>query len=701
MLTFVLGASLASGLSWSAVTSGPVGAATTGAEGSTAGAKSGSGLLTLLSQTATVQPSASGPASFTLHLGIGSSAPSGATVGLTLYHHLGTRSQFQQSLGDSSLGAPLTHLDAVPVTSLPAAAGRGVTLTMDVVPSAGTTTGASPTLDLRCTPTQLRCTGVYPVVVSLYPPGQGSSAIDRFTTYLTYVQQKSTATAALRFAWVVPVAAPMTIKEGSKDPATAVAAPAKSTVSALSGLVTSLKQYPQVPVTLEASPQTLQALAAGGPIGKAVTQGIATMVRSDPSARQLPPESYVPIDLGAFAAAGETGEITGQMTQGAAALRALGVDAGSSRTWVATGTVGNALGTGLADPQVDATQLVVPDDQLAADAAQTTGGTWASTFQLDFTGGGQPVTAAAADTELAAHFTADRKDPALEVAQLLADVAMVHFEFPFATGRGVVAVAPAGWVPNQPFDDALLAGLATNPIVTPETLDGFFASVHQDGTRHLGSSGPGPTLPHGLAHQISTARLHLTGFDTAVKTRPAPVLTDLDQLLLASEAASLSPARQSAGVATFSRSLETQLNQITFASAGNLTLTARTGSIPITISSSAPYTVVGKLSVTSDKFQFPQGATRKLTLDHRTNPVRIQVEARTSGDLPIQAQLETSDGNLVIAEGQFTVRSTATSVVGVVLTAVALAVLLAWWARTWFTGRRRRRAAKGQRAAGG
>ena len=56
-------------------------------------------------------------------------------------------------------------------------------------------------------------------------------------------------------------------------------------------------------------------------------------------------------------------------------------------------------------------------------------------------------------------------------------------------------------------------------------------------------------------------------------------------------------------------------------------------------------------------------------------------------------------GSLVIAQGQLTVRSTATSIVGIVLTAAALVVLLAWWARTWQAGRRKKRAARGRRAA--
>ena len=81
----------------------------------------------------------------------------------------------------------------------------------------------------------------------------------------------------------------------------------------------------------------------------------------------------------------------------------------------------------------------------------------------------------------------------------------------------------------------------------------------------------------------------------------------------------------------------------------------------------------------------------------------MEVEARTSGVLPLQVTLvapRTDPGAppLVIAHGRLTVRSTATSVVGVVLTLLAIAVLAAWWIRTWRRGRRLRHVDAGQNA---
>jgi hypothetical protein len=71
--------------------------------------------------------------------------------------------------------------------------------------------------------------------------------------------------------------------------------------------------------------------------------------------------------------------------------------------------------------------------------------------------------------------------------------------------------------------------------------------------------------------------------------------------------------------------------------------------------------------------------------------VRVTAQARTSGDrLPIEITLHTPNGQLLLARSVLTVQSTAISFVGVALTILAGAVLLAWWARTWWRSRRRR-----------
>jgi len=258
-------------------------------------------------------------------------------------------------------------------------------------------------------------------------------------------------------------------------------------------------------------------------------------------------------------------------------------------------------------------------------------------------------------------------------------------------------VPPRHWVPNPVFDRVLLAGLTQNPIVEPVTLSRFFSSVSPAGPRELLRSGPGPVMRRALARAVSQARLALTSFDGAVAGRPPRVEAELDDLLLASESDTLSPNQQAEGVSSVERLLDEQLHLVRFATERTYTLTARTGMIPITVVSGAKYTVVARLSVSGNKFLFPHKGTRRMIrLDHSTNATRVDVEARSSGDLPLHVTLTSPDGRLVFARTLLTVRSTATSLVGVVLTAAALVILLTWWARTWRSGRRSRRSRRAE-----
>lgn len=691
-------------------TAGAAGAAAPAAAAARGG---GTPAITLASQTQWVTPAQPGAAAtFDLSVHVGRGVPAADEVVTTLYNNLRTRSGFEQALTHGPSGTPLDRTHPVAVSSLHPSDG-GQALAISVLPDATTPppAGGAPTLDLTCTPTTPttanQCTGVYPLVVSLVQPAAGGGSPvpvpgAHFTTFLTYAT--ATSPDRLGFAWVVPVAAPVDVRGGAHGPVHALVQPSAARVAALAGLAGSLAAHPGVALTVAASPQTLQALARSrDQAGPQAVQALVAASTTDPAQREFLAQPYVPIDLGALAGAGEGTEITAQMSEGSAVLKGLGVQtAPASGTWVAAGPAGNDLGTGLSAKGVGATSLVLPDTDLAplgGSAGSRAGtGTWASAFTISLGGKGPPVTAAASDGGLAAHFTADPADPVLAADQLLADLAMIHFERPDTpTPRAVVAVPPAGWTPSRAFDTALLTGLTTNPLVKPTTLAGYFAAFGKPGaqltTRRLATGGTGPVLPQSLASAITAQRLRLTAFDRAVPYNRT-VTTQLDQLLLASESSDLTRAGQAAGVNTFAGALDGQLSQVQLATERTITLTARSGYIPVTMVSTAPYTVVGTLTVSGGRFEFPHGSSRRLRLNHATTPVRIDVEARTSGDLPLDVTFTSPRGGLVIASGRLTVRSTATSLVGVVLTVLALLVLLGWWARTW--RRRRGHTARGR-----
>jgi len=169
------------------------------------------------------------------------------------------------------------------------------------------------------------------------------------------------------------------------------------------------------------------------------------------------------------------------------------------------------------------------------------------------------------------------------------------------------------------------------------------------------------------------------------------VSSQLGDLVLSSESTALRPDQQSGLLDNTGVAVDAQLSQLAVAGDRTVTLTSQRGTLQVTLVSSAPYPVDTVLSLTSDKLLFADGTTEwsqnaTLLPDH-TNVVPVTVRARTSGEFRVDIVLHSPNGGLELSSGTVDVRSTATSVVGVVLSLGAVAVLVVWWLRT---SRRRR-----------
>ena len=407
-------------------------------------------------------------------------------------------------------------------------------------------------------------------------------------------------------------------------------------------------------------------------------------------------QPYVPINLAALTEAGLSSEIGAQFGRGDDILRAGGLkpDGGA---WVDTsstlsaGDAGN-LASGL--QLAGATQAVVSDNDLAS--AGLSNYTFAQPFTLDL-GHGSTIPAAAADSSLSTRFTATPANPVLGAEQLLAGLSFVHFEDTFLRQpRGVVVAPPARWHPSTAFMDALLGGLTpANPALKAVTLSELFAQVPAGGNREPAVR----QLQSGAAnHGITTARpaaLRSTASSCPRSARPSTGtranLTTLGDTLLTTEARGLSNAGRSSALNAYAKSFAGTTGQVTLGTERTVTFTSQRAAIPVTVLSSAPYPVTVVVTLSSDKFTFPDGNTQRLTLVHPTTSVRVTAQARTSGDrLPIEVTLHTPDGQVLIAHTVLTVHSTEISFVGVALTVLAGAVLLFWWVRTWRRSRRAR-----------
>jgi hypothetical protein len=676
-------------------------------ENDTAGATSSGPALTLISQTPWVGPTAPW---FSLSVKAGSRSGPVADlhVELTFYNRISDDSELSQDTGSLPENGQINHFTWTLTTS----AGRASASTCTTVlpeesasppATAPTDTVAcpanSPTLTLGCTPGNGTCDGIYPVSVALYRPGT-DAPLGRFTTFLTYQEPNASSAAAtvggpLRVGLVMSLAAPLSPTSTT---------PSRGALEDVQRTTGVLAAHRGVAVTLAANPVTVASLQAGTTKEerRTVTQ-LAALSTAPTGDDELLDQPYVPIDVATLTRVGLSGEISAQLSRGTALLHAALLHP-TAGTWVDTSSTlssadAGALGTGLQAANAD--HLVLNDADLAPGGSDKL--TFAQTFSLPVGHSGR-VTAAATNSDVEGLFTAEPNDPVLAANQIVATLEFLHFELPNSPDhRGIVVEPPASAQTSTTLLTTLLTELAGNPVLSPVTLDQFFAQVRPGGNsepsaRHLvaapatpsSTAAKGSTLTAGAARHLTTARIHLESFTHAVSGHPA-VLVTLSDLLLATENRSFDSAQRAQALSVFIQRFGDEVNLVSLAAQSTITFTSRTAAIPVSVVSSATFTVKVVLSLSSDKFAFPNGNTRTLLLDHPTTPVRIQARSVTSGDrLPVEVTLTTPDGQLVIARAALTVHSTSISIVGIALTALAALVLLVWWGRTWRKGRRRR-----------
>jgi hypothetical protein len=669
----------------------------------------GTAPITLVSQTPWVVPEES----FDLKVRVGTAAPPTSELGLSVsvYSCLSSVSAFDQSVTSAAgpSGTPIdTTRSPLAVSGLPVTADGAVDLMMPVsVGATGTAPAGGFAIDLSSHSGQCADypTGVYPVRVQLVDTSTGQ-AIGGFTTHLVYTGTP-TGTQRLRVAVVLPIgttlgpAADPTTPRLAAHPSSALAQPSPASVAAISGTVAAISQsHPLVPVTLETSPQTVADLAATG--HQSIVAQLADL-SATPSVHQFASSPFVPVDASGLVDAGLAGELALQVARGSETLSsylprtssAPPVGAGSSPlgTWFSNDGVDTGT---LAQLQADGYgQVVVPAVSVPnAPANDST----AEPFALS-SSAGSSMTAVAADTDLASRFTGSPGDPVLAASQLVAELAQIYLEKPNDTAPRIVAVvAPNSWTDNPAFVTTLLGALDGNPVIEPVRTTDLFStlplSACRTGCRTLAGAEAGG-LP---ATAIRTERQRVAALATAASTAPAHgITTQLGDLVLAGESEHLRATQQSGVLHNAGAAVDAQLDQLQVSGDRTVTLTSQRGRVPVTIYSTAPYPVTGTLTLTSDKLTFPDGQSQTVTLSpSHYNVFNVNVETRASGLFKVDIALYSPGGGLMLSSGQVDVRSTATSVVGVILSLGAVAVLVVWWLRT----SRKRRAQRRRDEAG-
>lgn len=618
-----------------------------------------SGSIELLSQTPTVRRGGT----FEMSIGV-DGLPADGTIEVVLHGRVRSRSELSASMEGNGLRSAVYRV-AAPIAALPAAPGGGRRLAVSLDPSA-------PGGIALTTP------GAYPVEVRAVDVG--GAEVSTVVTHLLVEPGPQDESPPLAVAVVAEIDAPPSIDADETAPAAGV------DLSGASQLVAALTAQDDVAATLALRPELLEGLAASADPEQAALLDSLPGAAEGRSVLALP---YVAVSADALARAGLPGELDAQLERGRALLADLLRVEPSGTTWLASPDLGPAGVELLADAGVR--HLVVDPDQVEPLRSGVLRLSLAQTFVVDADVRPAPD-ALALDPDVVAR-VGTRASPGLELSRLLAELAVLWFEQPGIERAVVVPVDPS--VRGQVVE-GLLAGLDGGGIFRAVTLDDAFAAaspLRQPGgepvDRDLAPGRPS-TLARAVANELSDARALLASFVTLIgpdSPRAEPVA---NRLLLAT-ARELDDEERRAQLAAARAGVREVVAAISAPAQETITLTARDGTVPLTLRNDADIPVHVVVHLRSPKLEFPDGESIPLTLTDATTRVDIDVRALASGSFPLEVRVTSPDGAVTVSTIDFSVQSTAVSGVGVFLSAGAALFLMVWWARHW---RRTRRSAK-------
>jgi hypothetical protein len=581
--------------------------------------------------------------------------PAGASVRVDVHERLLSRIGFQDSLG-GDLGSTEIEVAPRPLAQLPArgAGTLGVGFTTDG------SSGAS--LDQ----------GVYPVEIQVLD-GAGAPAAE-MVTYVVVRPPESPDFPALAVGVVLDAATPPALQpDGTVEIA-------EDDLERIRERTTILQNTDAVPLTLAPRPETLDGLA------DLADSGLDLLAELDEARGQRPvlARPYTDVDIAALMASGHISELNAQAEGGANVVRnRFGIEP-TPGMWLADGTLGGPAAQMLVELGVG--RAIVPPEAVGDVPGVEDGVVPAGTIQL---GDGGPITMVS-DPTLGERLTGD--DGVLGAQRFVAELAMLWLERP-ADQRGVVVHVPADARLDTQLVQTALAEVSESRILSPVTLDALFGVVPPAD----GDAPPVATPANheassdltAVARRIDNVRARAAGYAGTIDDPDAGrALTD--SLLLATGSDTPDDRRH----AYVDRVMEvlTDLSDVVSAPPEfRITLTSRSGSIPLNLTndSSAPVNV--RIELESDQLAFPDGDVMEETLQPGGNPVEIRVRTRTSGAFPLNIVVTSPDGSIVLERTRFDIRSTTVSGVGLVLSIGAGLFLAVWWARHWRKTRRAKR----------
>lgn len=530
--------------------------------------------------------------------------------------------------------------------------------------------------------------GVYPIRIRLR--GSDDELLTSIVTYLVRRPSGDDIVAPAQVALLTTVHenAPIAVP-GSSDGTEEAATIDPEWRADLDLVLGAFADRPALPASFVVTPESAARLAADADSDAEAADTLAALqAEVGRDGRELTGAPYVDIDSTSLVANGLKDEVIRQTDLGTRTLTsALALPEGSDwpgkDTWVVDQPIDDATVNLLADRGVS--HLVLTSDAIVADTAPT---------RLPLPGGRTEALIAGPP----GFGSRSSGDGLLAGYQLLGRLAATASITPGGTATAL-RIDPEEIDPVQ-LTTVLDVLAQPGAYLRATTLDGAFSNgpvAAAPVTLSVADTGELGTYPALVneTHQL------LSSYASMIIDRP-DLVQAFERPLALSAAAETDLGVRRRMLRRVQAELDRRLGAISAPARERVTLGARDAQFPLALTSTLaePVKVVITLEA-SDRLAFPNEGPIEVTLSGERTVVQIPVRTRATGDTPLRITVRTPDQRHILAESQYTVRSTAVSGVGLLLTIGAASFLAIWWGRHWLNTRRQSRQTHPSRGGAG
>jgi hypothetical protein len=300
---------------------------------------------------------------------------------------------------------------------------------------------------------------------------------------------------------------------------------------------------------------------------------------------------------------------------------------------------------------------------------------------------GTSTPAIASDPGVEARTESLPDDPILRAQWVLGELSAIYFEQP-GIPRGAALIFGEQDEPEAGFLQALLRGIRGAPEIfwlkaAPASRLLLVQEPPPDRRRLAESVRPSP-LAGSFTTEMADSRAAVEALDSMADQND--LVGQLDRLLLLSESRYLGGHEDLRFdyMDAARASVDAEFDKVHLPPSSDITLTSRTGRIPVTLRSEAGYPVQLQLSLRATGLELIGGSSRDILLSRPIQTFVFPARAQRTGRFPVQVRLGTPDGTR-IERTEIVVRSTAYNRIALVITIGAALFLALWWGRRFLS----------------